>query len=214
MSFIATIAPEAAGDDVAAMYRDQQQAWGYVPNYARVFSHRPGVLGRWGALLAEVKRPLDPRRYELVTLAAAHELGNSPCALAHGARLRPFFTDEQIVAIAQGRVDGLLPPAEQAMLRFARLVARDAAAVTAEHVAELKRHGFSDAEVFDVAAVVATRAFFTKVLDAMGVQPNAPLADLPAALREVLVVGRPVDPAPCVTMPDESEPALAARSGC
>ena len=88
MSFIATIAPDAADGETAEMYRRQQANWGFVPNYAKVFSHRPEIMARWGALLAEIKRPMDPRRFELVTFAAAHALGNTACALAHGKALR------------------------------------------------------------------------------------------------------------------------------
>lgn len=204
MSFIDTIAPAAARGDVATMYRRQQQHWGFVPNFAKVFCHHPELMTRWAALLAEVKRPLDTRRLELVTFAAAHELGHSACSLAHGSMLRPFYTDDEIVAIAEGRVEGLLPAAEQAMLRFARRVARDASTVTASDVYELRDLGFSDATIFDIAAVVAARAFFTKLLDAVGVLPDAPFADLPPTLRDALVVGRPIDRAPCALLPAEA----------
>ncbi|WP_280152002.1 carboxymuconolactone decarboxylase family protein [Piscinibacter sp. XHJ-5] len=208
MSFIKTIPPDAARDGTAAMYRRQQQHWGYVPNYAKVFCHRPELMARWAALLAEVKRPLDRRRLELVTFVAAHELGHSACSLAHGCALREHFSDEEIVAIAQQRVQAQLSPAEQAMLRFARRVARDAASVTADDVDELRAHGFDDAAIFDIAAAVAARAFFTKLLDAMGVQPDAPFAGLPPALRDALAVGRPIDARPPVRMPVDGVPAL------
>ncbi|MEO8179027.1 MAG: peroxidase, partial [Deltaproteobacteria bacterium] len=74
MAFIDTIPPAAADAAVAGMYLRQEAAWGYVPNYAKVFCHRPEVLARWGQLLAEIKRPMDKRRFELVTFTAAHEL--------------------------------------------------------------------------------------------------------------------------------------------
>ena len=41
MAFIETTPPEAAEGAVAAMYLRQQKAWGFVPNYAKVFCHRP-----------------------------------------------------------------------------------------------------------------------------------------------------------------------------
>jgi len=205
MSFIDTVAPAQARGEVAAMYRRQQQAWGYVPNYAKVFCHRAELMARWAALLSEAKRPLDRRRLELVTFVAAHELGHSACALAHGRVLREFFDDDQVIAIAEGRVETLLPAAERAMLRYARRVARDAAAVTAADVAELRGLGFDDAEIFDIAAVAAARAFFTKLLDAVGVLPDAPFADLPEALRDALVVGRPIDRAPCEALPNDGD---------
>ena len=156
MSFIATIAPDAADGETAEMYRRQQASWGFVPNYAKVFSHRPEIMARWGQLLAEIKRPMEPRRFELVTFIAAHALGNTACALAHGKALRPFFSDAQILAIAKGRLDGVLDAAEQAMLRFARQVAIDAARVTAADVAPLARHGGGDVEDLGIGEAVAS----------------------------------------------------------
>lgn len=200
MAFIRTHAPAEADDAVRAMYRRQQAHWGYVPNYAKVFSHRPEVLERWGKLLAEIRRPMDARRFELVTFAAAHELRNTACTLAHGRKLREFFSDADIVAIAAGRPGAALSAAEQAMLRVARQVARDAAGVTAAQVNELKSLGFTDAEVFDIAAVAAGRAFFAKLLDALGVAPDSALAALEPALREPLTVGRAIDACECVRM--------------
>src|SRR5690349_11036754 len=63
MAFIDTTPPEAAEVAVAAMYLRQQHAWGFVPNYAKVFCHRPEVLARWGQLLTEIRRPMDKRRF-------------------------------------------------------------------------------------------------------------------------------------------------------
>lgn len=200
MTFIRTHAPDEADDAVRAMYQRQQAHWGFVPNYAKVFSHRPEVLERWGKLLAEIRRPMDARRFELVTFAAAHELRNTACTLAHGRKLREFFSDAEIVAIAAGRPGAALSAAEQAMLRIARQVARDAAGVTAAQVDELKACGFTDAEVFDIAAVAAGRAFFAKLLDALGVAADSPFGALEPALREPLTVGRAIDARECVRM--------------
>ena len=201
MTFIHTTPPDQACGAVADMYRRQQAAWGYVPNYAKAFCHRPEVLARWGQLLAEIKRPMDKRRFELVTFAAAHELGHSACALAHGLALRDFFSADEIVSIAADRAEGLLDEAEQAMLGFARRVAADASQINAKDVAQLHRLGYSDSEVFDIAAAAAGRAFFTKLLDALGVRADAPFLDIEEPLRSALTIGRPVDESACVTMP-------------
>jgi uncharacterized peroxidase-related enzyme len=200
MAFIETIPPEAAEDAVAAMYLRQQSAWGYVPNYAKVFCHRPEVMVRWGQLLAEIKRPMDKRRFELVTFAAAHELRNTGCALAHGKALKAFFTEQQVLAIAEDRCDGVLSEAEQAVVAFARQIARDALRVTEDQVAALRKHGYTDAEIFDIAAAAAGRAFFTKVLDALGVEPDSPFLAFDESFRRTLTVGRPIDARECVTM--------------
>jgi uncharacterized peroxidase-related enzyme len=193
MSFVETTAADAATGAVAAMYQRQHAAWGFVPNYAKVFSLRPEVLARWGQLLAEMRRPMDKRRFELVTFATAVDLRNSACALVHGRALREFFSDAQILDIAQGRCDGILSAAEQAMVAFARQTVNDASTTTREQVASLKAHGFSDAEIFDIAAVAAGRAFFAKLLDALGVLPDAALMALEAPFRRALTVGRPIE---------------------
>lgn len=201
MTFIQTTTPQDADGELAAMYARQQTAWGYVPNYAKAFSHRPEAMARWGRLLAEIKRPMDARRFELVTFVASLELRSSACSLVHGKKLRAFFSDEEILAIAaQRRCDGL-SEAEWAMLRFARQLIRDATQITAQQVDELKALGFSDGEVFDIAATAAGRAFFAKLLDALGALPDLPLLMIDAALREPLTVGRPIDSSPCETMP-------------
>jgi hypothetical protein len=79
------------------------------------------------------------------------------------------------------------------MLDFARKVARDASSVRAEDVERLRRHGFSDAEVFDIAATAAARAFWTKLIESLGVEAEPSLRALSPELRDALVVGRPVD---------------------
>ena len=195
MSYIETVPLEEATGEVREMYERQQGSWGYVPNYAKSFSHRPEVMARWGKLLAELQRPMDKRRLEMITFAAAHELKHSSCSLAHGNALTPFFSNDEICAIAEGRAVESITAAEQEMMRFARHVARDASTVDAPDVERLKGRGFSDAEVFDIAAVAAGRAFFTKVLDAVGSLPDAGFMSLDEDLRAPLTVGRSISTA-------------------
>jgi len=210
MSFIETIAPRQASGEVRDMYRRQQAFWGYVPNYAKVFSHRPEVLARWGRLLAEIRRPMDDRRFELVTFAAAHALRNTACTLAHGKALSDFIGAEQVLALAERGESCALSPAEHAMADFARKVAVDAAVVEQRDVDGLRRHGVGDAEIFDIVAVAAGRAFFTKLLDGLGVLGDAAMMGLDEAFRRGLSVGRPIDRQAVEELVDEAEPALQA----
>ena len=79
------------------------------------------------------------------------------------------------------------------MIEFARRVARDASKITSGEVAALReKHGFSDAEIFDIVAIAASRSFFTKVLDALGAEPDLPFMNLDEDLRRALTVGRPI----------------------
>jgi hypothetical protein len=68
---------------------------------------------------------------------------------------------------------------------FARQIARHAAGVTADQVAALQRHGYSEAGIFDIAATAAGRAFFVKLLDGLGVELDPPFSapDEPTAIR-------------------------------
>lgn len=193
MAFIRTIPPHEATGAVRDMYARQEDHWGYVPNYAKVFSHRPEVLARWGRLLAELRRPADDRRFELVTFAAALALRHSACTLAHGQKLAALIGNDAVLAIAAGREADVLDAAEVAMLRFAREVALDASQIDAEAVETLTReHGLSDDEIFDIAAIAAGRSFFTKLLDALGVVPDAAFMAIDDELRRTLTVGRPI----------------------
>jgi len=201
LSFIETTPLDDAEGAVREMYERQQGAWGYVPNYAKSFSHRPEVMARWGKLLAELRRPMDDRTFELITFAAAHEMKHTSCSLAHGNALTPFFSNEEICAIANQQPVESVTEAEHEMMRFSRKVARDASTVTQADVQKLKDHGLNDADVFDVAATAAGRAFFTKVLDAVGSLPDAGFMSLDENLRAHLVVGRPIDTAEDEVMP-------------
>lgn len=196
MAFISTVPVKSANDDVRAMYAKSQADLGYVPNYTQLFSHRPAVMAAWGNLLGSIKANMDARRYELVTLAAARAMHSSYCMLAHGKILREQFYDaQQLAAIAENVDDAGLAPADVAIMRFAEHIVRDAASVTQEEVEQLRRHGLTDAEIFDVAAATAARCFFSKLLDALGAEPDSAYTQLEATLKKTLTVGRPISQA-------------------
>jgi uncharacterized peroxidase-related enzyme len=193
MAFIDTISAHDAEGDVREMYSRQQRDHGFVPNYAKVFSHRPEVMTLWSSLLAGIRRHIEPRRFELVTTAAAHALGNSYCSLAHGEALTRYMDAEQVLEMVCGHASTTLTPADAAVVAFARKIASNASTISVEDVETLKAQGLTDAEIFDVAAAAAARAFFAKLLDALGAEPDASFREMDAALREALVTGRRVD---------------------
>ncbi|HEX7037129.1 MAG TPA: peroxidase-related enzyme [Pseudomonadales bacterium] len=210
MAFIDTIAPADATGEVEAMYRRQQNKFGYVPNYAKVFCHRPELMKLWADLQVGIRRHVDPRRFELVTLAAAHALGSSYCSLAHGKLLTEHYPAEQVQRIASEADPAPLTPAERAMVRYARKVARDASSVTADDVAELKAQGLTDAEIFDIAAMAAGRAFLSKLVDGLGAEPDAAYLEVDEGLRAALTVGRPIDEAAPERLPEPAEAPIPA----
>lgn len=202
MAFISTVSKEQAPADVAQMYEDNIKSKGYLPNYVRIFSHRPQVLAAWGQLLHSIKSDMDPRRYELVTLAAARALKSSYCMLAHGSVLLGLLPgDEQLARIAGDYRAAGLTPAEVAMMAFAEQIVRDASAITPDDVADLRGHGFSDPEIFEIVTTATARCFFSKTLDALGAEPDSEYLGLGPELLEALTVGRPVSDQPSPSSP-------------
>lgn len=193
MSYIDTVPPCEADGEVLEMYEHFQQKCGYVPNYAKVFSHRPAVMQLWSDLLYGVRRNMDKRRFELVTVAAAMAVNSTYCSLAHGKALTEYFGVQDLLAILQGAERDPLNEAERVMVKFSRRVARNAASITAEEVEELKKHGFQDAEIFDIVAVATARTFFAQLCEGLGAVGDHAFSNMDPRLRQALTVGRPIE---------------------
>jgi alkylhydroperoxidase family enzyme len=73
---------------------------------------------------------------------------------------------------------------------LAEQVADDATSVGEADLQRLRDLGLSHEEVMDVILAAAARCFFSKTLDALGVQPDPGYRDLEPGLRQALVVGR------------------------
>jgi alkylhydroperoxidase family enzyme len=158
-------------------------------NLEQAFALRPEVYAAWRQLVTAVKTTSDERRYELATLAAARRLRSSYCSLAHGRVLAEQFYDfESVPALPDG-----LDDADRAIMAFAEQVVADATAITQGDVDALRAQGLSDGEIFDAVLAATIRCFFSKTLDALGVQPDAEFGELDPAFREPLTVGRPIE---------------------
>jgi uncharacterized peroxidase-related enzyme len=160
-------------------------------NYERAFADRPDVFAAWVQLNTAIKANMDLRRYELATLAAARRLRSSYCALQHGRVLIEEF-GEPVREIALDRRSAGLDDVDRAVMDLAEKVVDDAAAIEDADLRPLRDLGLSEAEIMDVVLAAAARCFFSKTLDGLGVRPDASLAELDEAVREVLVLGRPI----------------------
>jgi uncharacterized peroxidase-related enzyme len=183
------------------MYDRQQRSWGFVPNYARPFSHRPEVMGLWADLQRGLRSHVDRRRFELITFAAARALRSSYCSLAHGKALLEWFAADEVRALAEAGPENaeFLSSAERAMLAYAARAATSPHKVTAGEVAQLRQHGFADSEIFDIAALATARAFFSGVVEALGGEADSSFLELDEHLRDALSVGRPISHKPAET---------------
>lgn len=189
MAFIESISEEAATGEAGAIYAEARTAKGHVPNYARAFGLRPAVYRAWQQLNTAIRTAGDLRRFELATFAAARKLRSSYCALAHGKILAErFFDASQVAALPDG-----LSAADLAVMDLAEKVVTDATEVTKADIDRLRSLGLRDEEILDVILAAAARCFFSKTLDALGVQPDSEYRKLVPVLRDALTVGRPIE---------------------
>jgi len=192
--FVVVPDESALSEEASSWFERQRASWGYLPNYAHAFATRPDVAEAWTALGNAVGKGMERRRYELATIAAARTLRSTYCLAAHSKFLRDDVGDETTMrSIVDDPSLAGLDPTDRAVMEFAALVARDASAVTQADVQRLKDHGLTDADVVDVVFAAAARTFFTKVLDALGVQADAQLGEtFDPETRQKVTVGRPM----------------------
>jgi len=74
VAFVRTVPEEQAAWQLGEMYDADRSTYGYVPNYTKVLSIRPGIMGAYRELAKAIRSGMDLRRYELITLAVAARL--------------------------------------------------------------------------------------------------------------------------------------------
>jgi uncharacterized peroxidase-related enzyme len=193
MTFTHTVPEDDATGAVASMYETDRQVFGFLPNLTKAFSLRPEVYAAWRQLNGAIKANMDPRRYELATVAAARRLRSSYCTLAHGSvLLESFLEADDVRAVVSDPHSAGLGAEDVAVMELADKVADDATSVTADDIERLRSLGFTDADIVDVVLAAAARCFFSKALDGLGAEPDARYAQLDPELRAALTVGRAI----------------------
>lgn len=171
-----------------AIYERTRAAQGSVPDYTRVMAVNPEAHDAWEALVRAIAGPLGPRRWELVTLAAAAGVRSRHCRLAHGAKSLPILGEDELRAVARDYHHAGLSDAEVAMMDFAYRVGTDSSSMDDGDALALREAGFSDREIVDIALAAAARNYFSRAIQSLGVIVESP-AVLDDELREALVQG-------------------------
>jgi uncharacterized peroxidase-related enzyme len=193
MTFIQTVDEADASESLAAVYASDRESFGHLPNLTRAFSLRPDVYAAWRGLNGAIKANMDPRRYELATMAAARRLRSSYCMLAHGRILADaHMPADDVRALAVDHRDAGLDETDVAIMDLAEQVADDATSVTEADIDRLRTLGLDDAEILDVVLAASARCFFSSVLDGLGAQPDERFGAMDPGLRDALTVGRPI----------------------
>ena len=197
MPFIDTVPLDTATGATAELYRQDLEAGGFVANHTRALSLRPDAVLAFRQLNRAIKKNMSPRRYELVTLAAARALRSSYCMITHGSALRRLegWNADALAEVARAPEQAGLDAAELAVMAFAEKLSTDATSMTQDDVDGLRSLGLSDEEVLDVAMTASLRNFYSRLLDAVGAQADARYEALEPVVKDALVVGRPIQSA-------------------
>ena len=195
MSFLHTVSDEEASGEVAEIYAEQRESFGYVPASARALTTRPGVLEAYQRFLEVLQGgfTLSTRDWRLITFVADQSIPSTYCSLAYGKRLLPdLASPDRVLAVQRDFRRAGLSARDVVMLDYAEKVTVAARTVTQADVDRLRAHGFSDDQISDIALCATFRSFLSRFFDAVGTTPDEELRSLDRSFRDPLCVGRPL----------------------
>jgi alkylhydroperoxidase family enzyme len=180
-------------DESQRLFDEDIADLGYVMNVSRLWAYQPATKSGLFDLLrvSNSTQRLSVRQRVILVAACASAFGDSYCSLVWGSKLAKTTDSQTAAALLRGADDGLTA-SEKAMVSWARKVARDPNATTAEDVQALRDAGFGDAQIFSITVFVALRLAFATVNDALGLAPDATLQSSPPAVRDAVTFGRPI----------------------
>jgi uncharacterized peroxidase-related enzyme len=163
-------------DDIRERIVAVQEKSGFVPNVFLALARRPDEFRAFFAYhdaLMEKSGGLSKAEREMIVVATSGVNNCQYCVVAHGAILRiraknPLIADQ--VAINYRKAD--LTPKHRAMLDFAVKVAERSHAIDDKDYDDLKSHGFSDDDAWDIAAIAAMFAMSNRLANAFSIRPN------------------------------------------
>ena len=167
---------EALPEDIRSKLVAVQDKAGFIPNVFLALAHRPEEFRAFFAYhdaLMEKEGGLNKAEREMIVVATSGANECQYCVVAHGAILRirakdPLVADQ--VAINYRKAD--ITPRQKAMLDFAMQVALDAASVGDDDLAALRKHGFSDEDIWDIGAIAAFFALSNRMANLTSMRPN------------------------------------------
>jgi uncharacterized peroxidase-related enzyme len=167
---------ESVPADVRQKMLEVQEKAGFIPNVFLVLAHRPDEFRAFVAYHdALLLRPsgLSKGEKEMIIVATSGANGCLYCVVAHGAILRiyekaPLLADQ--IAVNYRKAD--ITPRQKAMLDFAMKVCTESAAVGEADFAALHKHGFSDEDAWDIAAITALFGLSNRMANVTSMRPN------------------------------------------
>jgi uncharacterized peroxidase-related enzyme len=171
-------APDPAGlpDDLRETMETTAKKTGFLPNVFHAYAHKPehfrAFFHYYETLMRGASGLSRPDR-EMIAVAVSAVNDCTYCTVAHGAALRvlaknPYIADQ----ITANYRHADLTPRQRAMLDFAVKVTASASAIEAADFDELRQHGFSDSDIWDIGAVAAFFNLSNRMANMAAMRPN------------------------------------------
>jgi uncharacterized peroxidase-related enzyme len=163
-------------EDIRTRILAVQEKSGFVPNVFLTLAYRPDEFRAFFAYhdaLMDKDGGLTKAEREMIVVATSSANQCHYCVVAHGAILRIRAKNPQIAdQIATNYRKADITPRQRAMLDFAMKVSRVAEEISEQDFADIARHGFSDDDIWDIAAIAAFFALSNRMANVTGMRPN------------------------------------------
>jgi uncharacterized peroxidase-related enzyme len=171
------LGPEAGRDaDLEAYFGKCQQKLGFVPNVLRAYAFDNAKLKAFIAMADDLMlgdSGLSKLEREMIAVAVSSANHCHYCLTAHGAAVRQRAQDPEMgELIAQNYRAADLPPRLRAMLDFAVRLTEAPDKIEEADRQALRRAGFNDRDIWDIAAVAAFYNMSNRLAAAADIRPN------------------------------------------
>ena len=164
-------------DDIRERIAAVQEKSGFIPNVFLTLAHRPDEFRAFMAYhdaLMDKPGNLTKAEREMIVVATSAVNQCQYCVIAHGAILRirakdPLIADQ--VATNYRKAD--ITVRQKAMLDFAMKVSQTAHLVGEADFDTLKSHGFTEEDIWDIAAIAAFFGMSNRIANVTNMRPNA-----------------------------------------
>jgi uncharacterized peroxidase-related enzyme len=164
--------------DIDARIAEVVEKSGFVPNVFTALADRPALFRaffQFHDLVMDKDTPaLSKADRELIAVATSAANRCTYCVVAHGAILRIRDKDPQIAdLVATDWRKAPLDDRRRVLLDYAVRLARSPEDVGPADAEPLRAAGFSDDDIWDVAAIVGFFALSNRLAHAFDIRPNA-----------------------------------------
>jgi uncharacterized peroxidase-related enzyme len=177
VTLIALSLPEVKlSDSMAAYFRKCKEKLGFVPNVLRAYAFDMAKLEAFVAMYNELMlgpSGLSKLEREMIAVAVSSQNRCYYCLVAHGAAVRQISGDPVLGELmAMNYRAARLDRRQRAMLDFAVKLTAQPWQIEENDRERLRRAGFGDRDIFDIAAVAGFFNMSNRVASATDMRPN------------------------------------------